>query len=424
MKRILVVAIGALLIAASSFGQAQAQGQVSCPVKFGGVLPLTGSMGPVGKNIADSAQLAIDHVNQGGGVKGCPVQFILRDDQGQPTVGVDAAKYLVEVEHVPVLSGTVSSGVSLPILNAVAAPSKIPMISCCSTATTFTTLSQEGKTGGFFFRTFPTVKMQAYTTAKAAADRGYKKVTIIYVNTDFGTGLVKDFSAAFKKLGGEVTKAIPFNDNQPSYRPEVNLALAEKPDAAFFVAFPQDAATITREWLSLGGHQNIILINSARAPEYVKAVGAKFLQKAFGTDFAPANTPQVESFRKAYQAAFNRSADGPGLPNQYDAIVVMALAMNMAPDLSGPAIRDAVRKIQNASGTVVGTGPDEYKKAIQLIKEGKPIRYSGATGPLEFDANGDVSGLGLVWNIKGEELGIDHTFSAEEMAALIKQVDG
>src|SRR2546421_4504499 len=133
------------------------------------------------------------------------------------------------------------------------------MCRSCSPWAPFTARAQEGKTGGLFFRTAPTVKMQAYTTAKAAVDRGYKKIAIIYINTDFGTGMVKDFTQAMKKLGGEVSKAIPFNDNQPSYRPEVNLALAEKPDAAFFVAFPQDAATITRGWLSLGGHQNIIL---------------------------------------------------------------------------------------------------------------------------------------------------------------------
>jgi len=67
-------------------------------VKIGGVLPLTGSMAPITKKIAQSAELAMEHVNQGGGVKGCPVQFILRDAR-QPTVGVDAAKYLVEVER-------------------------------------------------------------------------------------------------------------------------------------------------------------------------------------------------------------------------------------------------------------------------------------------------------------------------------------
>ena len=96
-----VVAMAGVL----SAGPAAAQ---SCPVKIGGVLPLTGSMAPITKKIAQAAELAIEHVNQGGGVKGCPVQFILRDDQGQPTVGVDAAKYLVEVERVPAFTGTIS----------------------------------------------------------------------------------------------------------------------------------------------------------------------------------------------------------------------------------------------------------------------------------------------------------------------------
>jgi len=100
-----VVLAAALMASALLAAPAAAQ---SCPVKIGGVLPLTGSMAPITKKIAQAAELAIEHVNQGGGVKGCPVQFILRDDQGQPTVGVDAAKYLVEVERVPAFTGTIS----------------------------------------------------------------------------------------------------------------------------------------------------------------------------------------------------------------------------------------------------------------------------------------------------------------------------
>src|SRR6267142_2162254 len=125
----------ALLAGLLSAAPAAAQ---SCPVKIGGVLPLTGSMAPITKKIAQSAELAIEHINAGGGIKGCPVQFILRDDQGQPTVGVDAAKYLVEIERVQAITGTVSSGVTAPIVASVTAPSKVVQISCCSTASPLT----------------------------------------------------------------------------------------------------------------------------------------------------------------------------------------------------------------------------------------------------------------------------------------------
>jgi branched-chain amino acid transport system substrate-binding protein len=134
--------------------------------------------------------------------------------------------------------------------------------------------------------------------------------------------------------------------------------------------------------------------------------------------------PFVESFKKTFRDAYNASPDGPGIYNQYDATIILGLAMNIAPELTGTAIRDSIRKIQDPSGTVVGTGPEEFRKAVALIKDGKPIRYSGATGPVEFDANGDVSGAALIWTVKGDELATDRTLSIEDVAALIKQIDG
>ena len=425
MRNLYGLIFGAALAAtglAPSLGHAQ---DVTCPVKLGGILPLTGSMGAVGKRIADSAQLAVDQINAGGGVKGCDVNLILRDDQGQPTVGVDAAKYLVDVEGVQALTGTVSSGISLPILTSVTAPSKVVQISCCSTAATFTTLAEEGKSGGFYFRTLPTVKTQAYASAKVAADRGYKKIAVVYINTDFGTGMLQYFTTAMKKLGGEIVSSVAYNDNQPSYRAEVSQALASKPDAVFFVAFPQDGATMVREWISLGGTQNLILNNSLRSPDFVSAVGAQYLGKAYGMDNAPSGGPTADAFRDSFKAKYGETADGPGIATQYDAVIVLGLAMNIAPELTGTAIRDSVRKIQDPDGTVIGTGPDEFKKALALIKDGKPIRYVGATGPVVFDANGDVNGAALIWNVKGDgALTVEDTITIEDMNTLMKKIDG
>ena len=194
-RRNTVVFALALMAGLLSAGSVAAQ---SCPVKIGGVLPLTGSMAPITKKIAQSAELAIEHVNQGGGIKGCPVQFILRDDQGQPTVGVDAAKYLVEVERVPAFTGTISSGVTGPIISSVTAPSKVVQITCCSTASPFTL---DGRSGGYFFRTIPTSKTQAFATASETARRGMKKTVVIYINTDFGTDMLRFYKAAVAKLG-------------------------------------------------------------------------------------------------------------------------------------------------------------------------------------------------------------------------------
>jgi ABC-type branched-subunit amino acid transport system substrate-binding protein len=396
-----------------------ASAQVSCPVKIGGVLPLTGSMAPITKKISEAALLAIEHINTGGGIKGCPVQFILRDDQGQPTVGVDAAKYLVEIERVQAITGTVSSGVTGPIIASVTAPSKVVQISCCSTASPFTL---DGRSQGYFFRTIPTSKTQAYATASEIARRGLKKTAIIYVNTDFGLDMNRFARAALPKLGGEVVIEVPYNDNQPNYRAEVTKALSAKPESLLLIGFPKDAVTIVREWLSLGGSQKIALNNSMRVKDFVDGVGARFLNESFGMDNAQVAGAHVDVFNKAFETKYKYDSKGPGVHTQYDAVMAIALAMNIAPELTGPAIKDAVRKIHTADGTIVGTGPEEFKKAIDLIKAGKPIRYSGATGPFEFDPNGDVTGPALVWKIENGEIKTDRIISIDDMQALFKQV--
>src|SRR5437667_11598120 len=175
--------VSAVALVAGVLAAAPAAAQ-TCPVKIGGVLPLTGSMAPITKKIAQAAELAIEHVNQGGGIKGCPVQFILRDDQGQPTVGVDAAKYLVEVERVPAFTGTISSGVTGPIISAVTAPSKVVQITCCSTASPFTL---DGRCGGQRLCTDPPSQTQADATASEPVARGMKKTLPIYINPELGT---------------------------------------------------------------------------------------------------------------------------------------------------------------------------------------------------------------------------------------------
>ncbi|MBV1693236.1 MAG: ABC transporter substrate-binding protein [Hyphomicrobiales bacterium] len=412
----LAAAVALLALTAPSIATAQQ----ACPVKIGGILPLTGSMGPITKKISESAQLAIDHINAGGGIKGCPVQFILRDDQGQPTVGVDAAKYLVEVEGVQSITGTVSSGVTGPIISSITAPSKVVQISCCSTASPFTT---DGRSQGYFFRTIPTSKTQAFATASEMARRGLKKTAIIYVNTDFGLDMTRFVEGALPKLGGEIVVKVPYNDNQPSYRAEVTQALAAKPESLLLIGFPKDAVTIVREWLSLGGSQKIALNNSMRVKDFVDGVGARFLNEAFGMDNAQVAGAPVDAFNKAFEEKYKYDSKGPGVHTQYDAVMAIALAMNIAAELKGPVIKDAVRKIHDPAGELVGTGPEGYKKALELIKAGKPIKYHGATGPLEFDANGDVTGPALVWKIENGEIKTDRIITIEEMQALFKKVE-
>ncbi|MDB5820494.1 MAG: transporter substrate-binding protein [Rhizobacter sp.] len=413
--RSLVVA-GAALVSASAFAQS------ACPAKLGAVVALTGSQGAIGKMIADAGKLAVDQFNAAGGVKGCPVDFIVRDDTSQPSVGLDAARYLVDVQKVSAIVGIVGSGTALQIVNAVSAPSQVPTVACCAVTPALTKMAEDGKTGGYFFRTIPTAHSMSLAHASAAIGKGYKKTVIMYINNDFGTGVGPDTKVALEKMGGHVVGVIAYNENQPSYRAEVTKALALDPDSLILVGLSADATIVLREWFSLGGTQNVILHNTMRSMDVINGVGAKFLAKAVGVDNAQVSGASADAFNSAYQAAYKVPAVGPGLHTMYDAAAVTMLAMAAAPKQDGPSIRDALRAVQDPAGVEVTAGVEGFKKGIEALKAGRKIRYVGATGAFKFDKNGDVTGPMLIWKIIGNEIVTDRVITLDEMQALNTQV--
>ena len=395
-----------------------------CPVKLGAVLPVSGPMGQVGERIAETGQFAVDQFNEAGGVLGCEVDYVLRDTQGQSAVGVDAAKSLVDLEGVQALIGAISSGVSLPILTSVAVPSKITQVSCCSSSESFTELARDGKTDGFWFRTYATNRSQSAMGAYLANKSGFNNIAVIYVNTDFGVGLAKRFEQDVAKMGGNIAAMVAYNESQQSYRAEVTKALESNPDALFLVAFPVDGATITREWLALGGTNNLIVNNSLRSDDYFKAVGAKHLTNLQGYDSAQPRLPSVDSFNEMFEARFDSPPNGPGLHSVFDAVTVVLLAMEASGDITGENIRDNIRKvIPSPDGVEVYPGPEGIKRAKELLAEGKTIRYVGATGALAFDENGDVQAPKMTWKLDGDKNVETEYLTTEQVADLIKKLD-
>lgn len=405
----------AALAFAMASGQAFAQQE--CP-KLGGVVALTGAQGAIGKVIADSGKLAVDQVNKAGGVKGCQVEFVLRDDTSQPSVGLDAARFLVDVQKVHALVGFVGSGTALAVVNSVSVPNKIPTVACCAVTPALTRMAEEGKTGGYFFRTIPTARSAALAHAKAVTERGYKKTVILYINNDFGNGVAPDTKTAIEKMGGKVVGSFGYAENQPSYRSDVTKALALEPDSLVLVGLSADGTVLLREWFSLGGTKNVVLHNTMRSMDVIKGVGERFLDKAVGIDNGQATGPTADAFNRDFQAAYNRPAVGPGLHTMYDAAAVTLLAMQAAPKLDGASIRDAMRAVQDPAGIEVGPGVEGLKKGLDALKAGQKIRYVGATGAFRFDKNGDVSGPMLIWKLSNGAIATESTIPLEEMQAL------
>jgi branched-chain amino acid transport system substrate-binding protein len=394
----------------------------SCANTVGMVVSLTGAAGRYGQAASKSVELAFQDLNMAAGaqgIAGCKLAFDLRDDQSQGSVGVDQARQLVDLKKVPAIIGSVISSVTVPIVTSVTAPAGVVQISPASSTPSLTKLAVLGKTNGWFFRTITGDALQGTAAAEYALDNRMKALTIIYVNNDFGVNMVAEFRRAYQALGGKIIGITPYNPEQSSYNAEVTKALKGDPPALYFVGYPGDGTSIVRTWIQQGGPQCFLLNDGMNTADFIKGVGKRFLNNAYGTSSGSTRTPSTDYFAKAYPAMSGGfDAGSPAADRAFDAAAILGLAIAQAGRFEAGPIRDAIRKVTAPGGEVVYAGPEGFARAMQLIRASKPVRYVGVIGPVQFDKYGDIAGPFRTWKIANGEVTTVGQMSAEDVQAI------
>ena len=395
-------------------GSALAQ---DCSVNVGVLYPTSVDWG---RPIAETALWAGEMINAAGGIDGCAANMILRDDQSDSRVGVDAARALVDIDRVQLLIGTVSSGITIPVLTSVTAPAGVMQISCCSSSTRLTGIAASGESRGLWFRTFATADVQAAVAAMVARDAGIESITVVYKNDDWGQDIGRMAAAAFERAGVRVVDQIAITDAQPSYRAEATQALRGQPSALYLALYPTEGISFVREWLGLGGTSVMIGANSLKSEDFRAAIGQENLGSFTGTDTSSPRVPSAASFVEAYTAHFGAAPSGPGLPNSFDAAVISLLAYHAAGrDATGAQIAAQVPRITDPSGEAIEATVEGFTRAMGILSAGGSISYQGATGAVTFDANGDVSAPAVSWTFEGGSVTEARYFTLEEVAAFM-----
>jgi branched-chain amino acid transport system substrate-binding protein len=413
------VALGVMLAASAAAGVAMA-----CEVRIGVVMELTGPAGAYGQAGAKSVEMAFRDLNAAGGAAGCTLSADIRDSQSQGTVAVDAAKQLVEVQHVPALIGGIISSTTLPILTSVTAPAKVVQISPAASSPTLTELGRQGKTNGIFFRTITSDALQGVVAAQYAVDLGLKRLAVIHVNNDFGVNMLREFSTAYKALGGTITGVTPYNEKQSSYDAEVTAALAGDPEALYLISYPVDGATIARAWISQGGPRKFLLNDGMNSGDFIAAVGARYLGEAYGTSSGTEESASTAYFNATYRDFSGLDPGSPAAVQAYDAGALVGLAIAAGGKADSQSIRDGIYAVTNPDGTAVDAGPEGFRTALALLKAGKPIRYVGVIGPITFDKYGDITGPFREWQIVDGKVVTKGTLTAAQVNAIRARIGG
>src|SRR5437870_210636 len=331
-------------------------------IVIGEFASLTGSEATFGINSSNGVELAKEEINNAGGVLGRKIRIVLEDDQSKPGQPSAAVKKLIASDKAIAIVGEIASSRSLE-----AAPicqeAKIPMVSPGSTNPRVT------EVGNYVFRVCFIDPFQGTVMAKFALDQLHaKKVAVLQdVKSDYSQGLAKFFSDYFKAHGGEIVSDRFYSGGgtDRDFRAQLTAIKAAQPDAIFVPGYYTEAGLIAKQARSLGIKVPLLGGDGWDSPKLSEIGGSAINGCYFSTHFSPQDkNPKVQDFVKKYQAKFHALPDGMA-PLGYDAMTILAQAINTAGSTDGTKIRDALTNVKDYPGVTGKITIDEKRNATK-----------------------------------------------------------
>jgi len=203
---------------------------------LGTILPQTGGLAFLGPPMFAAFDLAIQDINAAGGVLGQPIAAI-KGDSGDTTT--DTASKTVDrllAENADAIIGAASSGVSLTVIDKVAAAGVVLF----SPANTSPALSDYDDKG-LYFRSAPPDIYQGDVLGQKVLQDGAQTVAILALNDAYGTGLADAAEKTITAGGGEVVVKTIYDPTAASFDTEVDAVVAADPDAIILIGFDESS---------------------------------------------------------------------------------------------------------------------------------------------------------------------------------------
>jgi branched-chain amino acid transport system substrate-binding protein len=310
MKKLLLASAATALVAGAAYAESH-----TTEVKLGILIGFTGPIETLTPSMAAAAENAIAEVNASGlFLDGATVTALRADSTcGDAAVATTAAEKLVTADKVNGIIGGDCSGVTGAVLQNVARPNGIVMISPSATSPALTTAEDDG----LFFRTAPSDAREGEIAAMIMMEKGVKSIAMTYTNNDYGKGLSDAIAASFTAAGGTVTINAAHEDGKADYSAEVAALAAAGGDILVVAGYlDQGGLGIIKSSLDSGAFTQFELpggmIGDSLAPNVGDGLNGSYGQVP-GTD-APGM-----AILGATGAAGGFDVNSPYTPESYDA---------------------------------------------------------------------------------------------------------
>ncbi len=381
MKKLIATTAATALFA----GVAQAE-----EIKIGVLLGFTGPIESTVAHMGPAAHLAIKEVSDSG---------LLLD--GSTVVGVNgdttcidssaataAAERLITSDGVKGIVGGDCSGVTGAVLNNVALPNGVVMISPSATSPALSHMNNEDN--GLFFRTAPSDARQGVVMAEILMEEGIDEVAVTYTNNDYGKGLADSFKGSFEDMGGTVTMTAAHEDGKADYSAEVGALASAGGDRLVVAGYvDQGGAGIVRAALDTGAFETFHFPDGMMSDALVENFGSE-INGSTGQHPSPTEELRERFKEVAAESGGDWDPTTPFTPESYDAAALILLAMQAAGSSDPNDYKGHIMDVANAPGEEIQAG--ELAKALEILADGGEVDYVGGTG-VELIEPGEAAGL-------------------------------
>ncbi len=356
IKYLVATAAGVLALSSVAFA-------ADCPIKLGGIAPLSAPGTVVGgEAMRDAMLIAEKDINAAGGVLGCDVKVVIADSEGLPEKAKAIMEKLITQDGVVAVGGGYHSSVGVAAKD-VADARKVPVVFAETWNDTITGDKQK-----YIFRIAPLSSWASATIWRHALTIDHvKKVAILTENTDYGIPAAKETTKGLESGGKEVV-TFSVDIGTQDYAGIIQRIKAEKPDMIITLAtgeagynFTQQSADAGIGPLDLVFHTGQVSLESKAYWENVPDGNMAFVQRIGLPENGFSN--KGKAFAEVYKAQTGKGAVESYAMEAYDSIAILAQAINEAKSTDGDAIVTALEGIEH-EGTLgkiffpYGTGKD------------------------------------------------------------------
>jgi ABC-type branched-subunit amino acid transport system substrate-binding protein len=380
------------------------------PVKIGVLLPYTGPVAWVTGCVV-AVDLAIKEINEAGGIHGRPVVKVEADTEAKADAAVAGARKLMDVDKVLAIIGPTS--ITIRSVIPLGVERRILIIS--PTAGT-TALDKDPQGGKIVYRTVSSDTVMGSGMVYYALKLGAKKVALFFEDTESAASIKGVVKPACQAKGLPIVGEVVITPGAPSYRSELLRITKDKPDIILYELSPPEGAIVFKEWTELG------LKGQWIGTDFVNDKFAQVTWPAskgvIGVNPGALISPRYEAWVKDLEALTGK----PGVPqfadNAYDAMNIIALALESSKEVNREAILNNIRKVSSPPGKKV----NNYAEGAKLLRQGQKIDYDGIAGSQDFDEYGNAITYLKVVIIEDGKLKRIGTLGDKEVGSIVTEL--